>query len=193
MKKVLLMFLGAFLTLTACEKESDNGKFNYEHPIYINGVDKANKNVVYTEKLSAGEVLRLDSIWLMSHNMMSSLSILFAIDEKNMSVSNGRIDTLSNRLEIRANYINNGVLSNPLFDSDNFYLIRDVYDSENNYLGYDTLAYIPNAQRQKAKEMIDSLYASEQWEKIYDIFDNAFTFIPCTGEELFELERSGEW
>ena len=76
---------------------------------------------------------------------------------------------------------------------ENYYIIKDVKDTIGFSGTVDTLAYIPNAQRHRAKELIDSLYVLEQWDKIYDIFQNAFTFIPWTGEELRELEKQGLW
>lgn len=184
MRKFLLMLFCMCIWFTSC-KDDESDKFDWDRPLYVNGVDKANKAIVYTKRLSASEIVRLDDFWLYTNSG--------TIVSWHFSFAEGNIDTINNRLLLPAGFINNGTYDNPFFDLENYYIIKDVKDTIGFSGTVDTLAYIPNAQRHRAKELIDSLYVLEQWDKIYDIFQNAFTFIPCTGEELRELEKSGNW
>lgn len=185
MRKFLLMLLGAVLLFTACNKDDENNKFDANHRLYITGVNKANKAVRY-ENLSVEEIVRIDSVWLYSSDLHSGISELFEF-------ALGNIDTINNRFAMQAGYINNGTYDNIFFAYRNYYLMRFVYGENNEYLGTDTLAYVPNKQITDAKAKIDSLFPLEKWSEIYEIFNNAFTFIPCTGAELRELEKSGNW
>lgn len=169
---------------TSCN-DDDSNKFDCNHRLYINGVNKANKAVRY-ENLSVEEIVRIDSVILYStyNGVMLNENFEFAL---------GNIDTLNNRFAMQAGYINNGTYDNIFFSQRNYYLMRFVYGENNEYLGTDTLAYVPNKQITDAKAKIDSLFPLEKWSEIYDIFNNAFTFIPCTGAELRELEKQGLW
>ena len=105
---------------------------------------------------------------------------------------------INNRLVFDAGSLND-VNDNPFLDPstgfNDFYIFRRVvYLNESGaeiFLGKDTLAYIPNAQRQAAYEQIKALWDTENWDAIYEIFQNAFTFVPCTGKEFRELKEAG--
>ena len=184
MRKFLLMLFCVCVCFTSC-KEDDNNKFDCNHRLYINGVNKANKAVRY-ENLSAEEIVRIDSVWLRSEYNGVILTLLFEF-------SLGNIDTLNNRFAMQAGYINNGTYDNIFFSLRNYYLSKLIYGENGEFLGIDTLAYIPNKQITDAKAKIDSLFPLEKWSEIYEIFNNAFTFIPCTNAELRELEKQGLW
>lgn len=185
MKRFLLVLLGAVMLFTAC-KDDENSKFDSNHRLYINGVDKANKAIVYTDRMSASEIVRLDSVCLYSNYNGVMLSELFEF-------ALGNIDTINNRFAMQAGYINNGTYDNIFFSQRNYYLFKYVKDTVGFSYTVDTLAYVPNKQITDAKAKIDSLFPLEKWSEIYDIFNNAFTFIPCTGAELRELEAEGKW
>lgn len=185
MRKFLLMLFCMCIWFTACNKDDENNKFEANHRLYINGVNKANKAVRY-ENLSVEEIVRIDSVWLISTDLRSGISELFEF-------ALGNIDTINNRFAMQAGYINNGTYDNIFFDYRNYYLSKCIYGENGKYLGEDTLAYVPNKQITDAKAKIDSLFPLEKWSEIYDIFNNAFTFIPCTGAELRELEAAGKW
>lgn len=184
MRKFLLMLFCACVCFTSC-KDDESDKFDCNHRLYINGVNKANKAVRY-ENLSVEEIVRIDSVWLKSEYNGVGLTIPFEF-------ALGNIDTLNNRFAMQAGYINNGTYDNIFFSQRNYYLMRFVYGENDTYLGTDTLAYVPNKQITDAKAKIDSLFPLEKWSEIYEIFNNAFTFIPCTGTELRELEKQGLW
>lgn len=184
MRKFLLMLFCGCMCITSC-KDDDSDKFDCNHRLYINGVNKANKAARY-ENLSVEEIIRIDSVWLRSEYNGVVLSELFEF-------ALGNIDTLNNRFAMQAGYINNGTYDNIFFSQRNYYLMKSIYGKNDEPLGIDTLAYVPNKQITDAKAKIDSLFPMEKWSEIYDIFNNAFTFIPCTGAELRELEAAGKW
>ncbi len=110
------------------------------------------------------------------------------------SLEDGNLDTINNRIVLKAGNIN-GIDGNPFLDPstgfNDYIIFRFVYDQNDQFLGIDTLAYIPNSQRQAAYEQIKALWDTENWDAIYEIFQNAFTFIPCTGEEYKALKEAG--
>lgn len=56
---------------------------------------------------------------------------------------------------------------------------------------YDTLAYIPNSNITNARAAIIQAYESKDTSAVYDIFKNAFKFIPITGAEWRALKAQG--
>ena len=57
-------------------------------------------------------------------------------------------------------------------------------------LGFDTVAYIPNAQLDFAEDTIRKLYAKGDFDQIYKIFETAFPFVTCTGDEFKALKEA---
>ncbi|MCK9629462.1 MAG: hypothetical protein M0R37_12840 [Bacteroidales bacterium] len=55
---------------------------------------------------------------------------------------------------------------------------------------WDTIAYIPNAVIKSARATIQKAYAEENYTEVYRVFNEAFTFIPCGGEEWRALKRT---
>lgn len=76
-----------------------------------------------------------------------------------------------------------------------FILSKDIIffrlGDNSDLVNIDTIAYIPNALINDARELIFDAYAEERWQDIYDIFNENFNFIPITGSEYKELERQG--
>ena len=56
---------------------------------------------------------------------------------------------------------------------------------------YDTLAYIPNSVIITAREAILEAFNDEDTERVYELFQEAFRFIPITGHEYKELKDQG--
>lgn len=191
MKKILIAALAATFTFAACDDDS-NGKYNPDAKLYINGVDRANKSI-FDSVMTVAEILRLDSImiyaqWPNEWGNYTSCGETFTFER-------GNIDTINNRLVMRVGGIA-GIEGNPFFTKDNYFVCRHNYrvmPGNPLYGSMDTLGYVPNAQRREAYEKICALWESEDWPQIYEIFQNAFTFIPCTGAELTEMEKNGTW
>ena len=55
----------------------------------------------------------------------------------------------------------------------------------------DTVAYIPNAQLDSAEDTINKLFAKGDFDQIYKMFETAFQFIPCTGDDFKEMKANG--
>jgi len=55
----------------------------------------------------------------------------------------------------------------------------------------DTIAYIPNQQMRNAELNIKIALENKDTLAVYDIFNNAFKFIPITGIEYKELKEQG--
>lgn len=55
----------------------------------------------------------------------------------------------------------------------------------------DTIGYIPNSIIENAQNRIMEAYEKEDWQGIYNIFNESFVFLPITGEEYRELEKAG--
>jgi hypothetical protein len=47
----------------------------------------------------------------------------------------------------------------------------------------DTIAYIPNNTMRTAESQIKIAYDAQDYEEVYRIFNEAFTFLPCTASE----------
>lgn len=56
---------------------------------------------------------------------------------------------------------------------------------------YDTLAYIPNTNMANARTQIIAAFANNDTTAVYQIFQNAFKFVPITGSAYKELKRQG--
>lgn len=55
---------------------------------------------------------------------------------------------------------------------------------------WDTIAYIPNAVIKSARATIQKAYTDGDYTEVYRVFNEAFTFIPCGGEEWRALKRT---
>lgn len=56
----------------------------------------------------------------------------------------------------------------------------------------DTIAYIPNNVMRTADSLIKIAYDAQNYEEVYSIFNEAFTFLPVTGAEWRALKAAQE-
>lgn len=172
MKRLLFIILSVF-AFVACEDEK--GQLAGDAKIYINGRDRANKTLVYQ---TAHELLCGDSIYMrIGYPDRDSEGSYF------WCFKMGNIDTINNRLVMEAGNIS-GIDDNPLFRANRLVLTTC-------FAPYDTIGYISHQQVQDAYSEISALWETEDWDKIYKIFSNAFTFVPCDGEECKAYIASG--
>jgi hypothetical protein len=66
-----------------------------------------------------------------------------------------------------------------------------VYRHGSGSIYQDTLAYIPNSQMRKAETDIINALNNQDTAAVYDIFQNAFQFLPTTGAEYRLLKTQG--
>lgn len=52
----------------------------------------------------------------------------------------------------------------------------------------DTIAYVPNAQLEKAEPLVRAAFAKGDYEQCYKILEKAYTFIPITGAQWRKLK-----
>ena len=179
------MFCIAF---SSCKDDEDDG-WNPDAPLYITGVDKANKNLVYNieGELTAHQICTLDSV-----------SLCFSTDTLGFQGARGctfhcfarqNLDTINNRLIACVGNLEE-IVHNQFLDVSAFpylYVAKayEIWDEELQCLQIkeDTLGYVPNEQRQAAYEKISEMWESGDKKKMLEIFQNALTFIPCNGEE----------
>ena len=56
----------------------------------------------------------------------------------------------------------------------------------------DTIAYLPNSVLRDAAPKIKAAYKAGNYEEVYKIFHEAYTFRPITGEQWEELKKKGQ-
>ncbi|MCR5697775.1 MAG: hypothetical protein K6G73_12450 [Marinilabiliaceae bacterium] len=178
MKRLIILLFGVVLlgsTFASCD-DDEGTKWDKNAKLYIQGVDRTNKNIRYAVEsaMTAAEICRLDTIEIFLPEYNALLPFGEPFDNK--------IDTVNNRLVMVGANIET-VEDNPFFISEECIIVSGEE--------YDTLAYVPYAQRQAAYEQIKPLWDTENWDAIYEIFQNAFTFIPCTGAEYKALKEQG--
>ena len=195
--KNTLLFLGlvsSMLALSSCEK--NDSVPDSSCTIWINGQDKSeNKSICEyrSHALTAAQVCRLDGIRLVGETPDGVRGTAIECQANSDNENFANIDTINNRIGLKALHVS-AALNNTLFERDYQWLIRR-YD--NAHSEYDTVAYIPNSARLAAIDTLTSLFDASNggWEKNYEaineITQEAFTFVPCTGEELRALEAAG--
>ena len=181
------MFCIAF---SSC-KDDEDGKLDPEAKIYISGKDYlGNKNLQYNKdgKLTAHEICLLDTILLITEDenregqggagFWHCLNNIDTINDR-FIMEAGNLQTLETNQFINANY------------TPHAYFIKEVYDRNEQWIGRDTIAYIPRAQRLEAYYQIRELWDKDEWDKMYKIFEDGLIFVPCTGAEYKALVEAG--
>lgn len=198
--KNTLLFLGlvsSMLALSSCEK--NDSVPDSSCTIWINGQDKSeNKSICEyrSHALTAAQVCRLnEDIMLVgaTFDWVRSTGISCKINSDNENFAN--IDTINNRIGLTVLHVS-AALYNSLFERDYQWLI--ILNGDTTHSDYDTVAYIPNSARLAAIDTLTSLFDASNggWEKNYEAIDeivqNAFKFIPCTGEEFKQIKDTDQ-
>jgi hypothetical protein len=55
----------------------------------------------------------------------------------------------------------------------------------------DTVAYVPNSIITEARNNIEAALENENYDEVYRLFNEAFTFIPISGSEWRALKAQG--
>lgn len=69
--------------------------------------------------------------------------------------------------------------------------ILEVWETNSAYSDKDTIAYIPNSVLRAAEAAIIEAYNNNDYETVYQLFNEAFTFRPTTGAEYRALKEQG--
>ena len=208
---MLLCSLAA-TALTSCkDDDGDGGKFNPDAKIWINARNTTNKyiheNADGTQRRqTAEEICKGDSIALCGETKFTGGGYCINYTLKPTIEGSYLIDTVNMRLPLTAGNADDGYTpldKNMFLDENMSWVVRKIvyeraydllkgdYDS---YKWSDTLAYVPMSARHAAKEAMRELWDDRDGnrEEIYRIFNEAFYFIPCTGEEYKALLEKGE-
>lgn len=84
-----------------------------------------------------------------------------------------------------------GELESYFIDAQDVVLER-ILDEHTPQSRLDTIAYIPNSTLRKAAQEIREAYAKSDFQQVYKLFDEAYTFIPITGAEWRALKAEGK-
>lgn len=189
MIRKLFMILIFTACLVGC-KEDENKIDNFS-PIYIKGVDAGNKSV--QQRRSVHEILTRGNLWLMSRGMFDNfMGERGPIDwGKQFLPWDNNIDTINDRLIMDAgNVLYDGQLNwlgGMFLRGRNYYIQFVEYDGEHR-IDLDTVGYIPNHVIEEAQIKILDLWKEGKVDEIYKTFQDAFYFIPCTGEEFKSIK-----
>lgn len=207
MKKAFYIF-GTIMALASasCDDGGKRGAVN----VYINGREALNKSADASGRLSAKEICQLGDIMLTggwdeanswyeegeSTPTYTGTSYLFMIDPPAMYTSVGEIDTANSRLRFRPEIVEmfeRERESHGFFRESFKFVITDHRGAADGSLPVDTVAYVPTAQRMAVVEELLVLFddMDGNWDRICELFNDAFVFIPCTGEEYKALEAAG--
>lgn len=189
MIRKLFMILVFAACLVGC-KEDENKIDNFS-PIYIKGVDAGNKSI--QQRRSVHEILTRGNLWLMSRGMFDNfMGERGPIDwGKQFLPWDNNIDTINDRLIMDAgNVLYDGQLNwlgGMFLRGRNYYIQFVEYDGEHR-IDLDTVGYIPNQVIEEAQLKILELWKAGDIDAIYKTFQDAFYFIPCTGEEFKSIK-----
>ena len=179
--------------------DDDGGKYDPYTKVYINGIDAPSVKSVQVNseiRLTAAEVCRRDSIDLSGQYVQNKDKTCwfgtFTITTGGTLNDGCAIDTVGNRLVYPAYKIfgvNDDMspsADSPFFDPYVRMFLRQLHG--------DTLGYIPTASRVEAYNVLLELFKDKDAnrEKIYDVFTEAFQFVPCTGAEYKAMIERGE-
>lgn len=198
MIKKLFMALVFTTCLVGC-KQDENKVGNYS-PIYINGVDAGNKSI--QQRRSVHEILTRGTFYLNDTELFESFDgeISVMTTGKQFLPWDNNIDTINDRLIMDAgNVLFDGQLNwlgGSFLRGRNYYIqyVNLHTDEDGNYNGngvkewLDTVGYIPNHVIEEAQVKILDLWKEGKVDEIYKTFQDAFYFIPCTGEEFKSIK-----
>jgi predicted small lipoprotein YifL len=193
MKKTMLMLVMVGVALTACDKKEDSG-FQWRPDVLfpIQGIDlptqvaTARGTLKYAngqqQRMTAKEVTKRyleiypDVAWHTT-NDEGSKGFLYVPPEY--------VDTANARFMMASGYIiweDGSIGKDFIYNYDNYFV--DCHTG-------DTIAYIPNSAIESARERILALHAEGRYDEIYELFQDAFVFYPCTGQEYKDIVANG--
>lgn len=209
MKKGLIagMMLCA-LAAAACDDDKC-GSVN----VYVNGRDAQNKSATDAGRLTVKEVCKLEELRLFGESyyiaengdtIRNTFTYYFTVEDLGNGNDIGWIDTAKCRLRFRPTiikYFEDDRENHSFFDRQKNYVVEEARGHLSYITGtredciptYDTVAYIPTAQRMAVVDELLVLFDDKEknWDRICELFNDAFVFIPCTGKEFKELEEAG--
>ena len=191
MKKVILLGIITMLLL-ACSKNDDKGRtLDPNAKLALNGAPtpKAETN---PEHLSVREIVE------------QAAAINFISDqygETGRGFADAQRDLENNRLLMYGSDIiepHEGMMNLTFIGAHDNVIIRQTYfPGQTDPVGrplrvIDTIAYLPNAEFRAAHDAVVKAYNAGNFEEVYRLFQQAYTFYPITGAEWPALKALGK-
>ena len=198
MKKTILLMALVGIVLTACEKKNEPYQFKDTEVIIIQGVDQPQFKST-SKQYTIKEMLK-DTAFQMAIKYSAEMKKDGLINDHCMHLGENEKDTINDRIQLSAWLIlgSDGQLNRALIDMCECYFVIGEKTAQNPYgvyplesPQYDTVGYIPQSVIDNARVQIESLYAQERYDEIYELFHTAFTFYTCTGEEYKQIVANG--
>ena len=184
MKKLLLILLIG-VTFSACKKDPEPFRLDADAKIYV----KPDKNYIATktsQNLTPFEVVKQATL-LRGYNteVMGSSHISWGwIGKDTISDVPALLRWGTDIIHDKTGYGEYG-LQYEFINSFDLIIARET----NNQI--DTIAYIPNANMLAAKEAIIAAFENNDNETVYELFKEAFRFIPISAEDYKLLKKQG--
>lgn len=185
MRAIIFFLLSGLIALTSCCKS------NEDRP---NILKDATLNINVRDGLRSegnGQTLLTPREVVEKTDIMEYRSPNFNYDISSRGFTDAQRDLENNRLKMWASDIildRGGTIELET----TFLLARDVTLIDARGDKSDTIAYIPNSVIKQAYKDIKEAFDKKEYQKVYDLFEKAYTAIPITGEQYKELKRQGK-
>lgn len=194
-KPVAIILLSITFAFSSCKKD---GLLDPTAMVALNGRENPAASTAKSDMLSIGDIVRqADEIFFTDIDTAFSPNKPLTIHPRRVIYYAHR-DTVNNRILMWATDIISAE-GDLLDECGNFirgrntvlvkYIIKypgHLWDD------YDTIAYIPNAVMDAARKAIRAAYARGDYRQCYELFEEAYTFHPTTGEEYKRLMQKEE-
>lgn len=176
------------IVATACKIEEDEQIFHIDpnSKVFVKQADLNVKSATAEGHLSAMEIVKKAN-FIAYYNTGFSDSPIYATwpGKDTISSEPALLRFAADIIYDRTGYGDYG-LQHEFIDGYDF-----VICSGTSWKELDTLAYIPNANMTAAKQAINEALLAQDTAAVYEIFKNAFKFVPITGSEYRILIQNG--
>lgn len=175
--------------LVACDGKDKPKEFDTGASLYINVRNKTKAMNFETraletipgdpqEVLTPREIVE-QSVWFKFDDEEGYKDVVFAITESEMK------DPANERIIMRGDMIidRHGKIVTEFLTAKNLRIVNGPGQ---------VIAYIPQTTLKRAWEEINKAYNAGEYEKVYQLFQNAYTAIPCTSLQWEALKEKGE-
>lgn len=180
MKKLIILLVAISLLSCKDNKDQEQKRIDKNSTIALNS-----------------QIAKSDSPTHRSPRFIVDSTTVIQVNGGAMGFSEKQRDTINNRLLVWGFHVitEQGELELKFIGSRNVVFEywpgegKPGFDSDN--ILRDTIAYIPNSVLDKAEAEIRAAYDAGDFETVYTLFQDAYTFIPITGAEWRALKAQG--
>lgn len=191
MKKAFILLAIIFALVSCSDDDKPAGKFKLDPTamIYIKPNFKAQKlsfsSRTSEAHLSALEIVKRGTTMRFYNDSLAIGDIAAGFAGKDT------ISTTPAFLRYGTDIINENGFGKPVIVPDFLYAYDIVIEIFKSNTDHDTIAYIPNSVILNARNNIKAALVAKDTASVYNIFKEAFTFIPITGAEYRQLKKQG--